>query len=234
MPCAFGDELTDTERTAVLDGAAAVRRLLASPYDPQFANYLAVGRGLAALRRLAETRRSRAATFKYFTRAYGYAGLVPATISRLLLIAQHEAAVVAWRNALPEPDRLNSPSEIVRLCPALREAIANGRWTKDRTEGARIARRKLDKQRASLMRLPWWGAPTPPPRPARNNAWATAPPLGTKAQIAKSPSEERWRLSRGFVGAFPLNAQEPARKALRQNRVAVITQAHDCHRTAGE
>ena len=28
MPCAFGDELTDIERTAVLDGAAAVRRLL--------------------------------------------------------------------------------------------------------------------------------------------------------------------------------------------------------------
>ena len=69
--------------------------------------------------------------------------------------------MLAWRDALPELDRgrWNTPVQIVGRCPALRKAIANGRWTGDRTEEARIARRKLAKQRASLMRLPWRGAP---------------------------------------------------------------------------
>jgi hypothetical protein len=123
---------------------------------PDFADYLAAAHGLVVIRRLADTRRSRAAAFKYFTRAYGYAGLAQASISRLLLIARHEASVLAWRDTLPELDqgRWNTPVEIVRRCPALRKEIANGRWTGDRTEEARIARRKLDKQRAALMRIP--------------------------------------------------------------------------------
>ena len=163
MPCAFGDELTDTERTVVLDGAAAVRRLLASSQAPDFADYLAAAHGLVVIRRLAETRRSRAAAFKYFIRAYGYAGLAQATVSRLLLIARHEASVLAWRDALPELDRerWNTPVEIVRRCPALREAIEGGRWTRDRSEKVRVARRKLNERKASLMRIPWWGIHTP-------------------------------------------------------------------------
>ena len=155
MPRTLRDELSDAERVAVADGAAAVGRLLASSRAPDFADYLAAARGFAVIRRLADTCRARAAAFRYFIGEFGYDGLAQATVSRLLLIARHEQAVLSWRDALSEADRerWNSPVELVNRCPALREAIANGRWTRDRTDAGRTARRKLQEQRAARMRF---------------------------------------------------------------------------------
>jgi hypothetical protein len=118
------DELSDQQRAAVLAGADALK-VLADFRRRTFDEWMNVARGLAILRMLADQRTARTA-FKNLRREHGYGSLNEATCTRLILMANHETAVRAWRDTLTERQResWNSPTSICQRCSAVRAAMA--------------------------------------------------------------------------------------------------------------
>ena len=120
------DELSDQQRKAVLDGADALVTL-ADFKRRSFDLWMTVARGVAPLCAVADRPGMSRKARKNLLKDNGYGSLNDGTVSRLLLMAEHETAIRLWRD---EPamkrnrDRWNSPTSICNRCPAVRKAIA--------------------------------------------------------------------------------------------------------------
>jgi len=126
------DDLTPTQRIAIDDGAKA----LAEINDFKrltFDKWMTVARGVAPLCELADRPNMSRTARRTFLNENGYKTLNEGTVSRLLLMAEHETAIRLWRD---EPamkrnrDRWNSPTSICNRCPAVRKVIAEANKNK--------------------------------------------------------------------------------------------------------
>jgi hypothetical protein len=118
------DELTPQQRLAIQEGAEAIGKL-ADFRRRSFDLWMTVARGVATLCTIADRPGTSRKARQNLLRSQGYGSLNASTVSRLLLMAEHETAVRAWRDTLTENKResWNSPTSICNRCPAVRKAI---------------------------------------------------------------------------------------------------------------
>ena len=114
----YFDELSAAERRAVRDGVASIP----SGFERiSFDRWMNIARAVAPLVRLAArpgmSRDARAT----FLQENGYGGLDPATVRRLVVLAEHEDEIRDWRKTLTPSQReaWSSPASVYNRCPAL-------------------------------------------------------------------------------------------------------------------
>jgi hypothetical protein len=119
------DLLSSQQRVAVAEGAKALETI--SDYHRRsFDLWMMIAHGVAALCLIADRPGMSRKARKSLLKAEGYGTLDQGTISRLLMMAEHETAVRAWRHTLTQNqrDRWNGPSSVYSRCPAIRKAVA--------------------------------------------------------------------------------------------------------------
>jgi hypothetical protein len=119
------DDLTPTQREAIIDGAAALKEH--QEFNRRgFDRWMRIARGVAPLCELADRPGTSRKARKHLLKDQGYGSLNESTVSRLRWMAKLETAIRVWRDTLTpnKRDTWNSPTSICNRCPAVRKAMA--------------------------------------------------------------------------------------------------------------
>jgi hypothetical protein len=117
------DELTETQRKAIMDGSDALKTL--HDYSRKsFDLWMLVAKGVAPLVALAERPGMSRKARQNLLADNGYGSLHSTMVSRLVHMADNEAAIRAWRENLPpkQYDAWQSPTSICNKCPAIKKS----------------------------------------------------------------------------------------------------------------